>query len=170
MRRIALASLVALALPAAAGNMMVTLDGLSPIALSGFSTGASNAVSLSGGGTGVGKVTYKDFTFRAPQSISTPQLMLRVSDGRHLKTVTVQVRTPDGSKLSTEWILSDGLVTSVDVTNGPVDPKAKSPDFFLAPETSFTVIFDKYCYRVYAPDGTTIASQMCWDISANKGA
>ena len=172
MRRIALSCFVLTATAAFAGNMTLTVDTLPAVQLTGFSTGASNAGSISGGGGGAGKVSFKEFTFKATQSAATPTLMLNMSQGKHLKSAKVQVRTSDGARLVAEWVLSDLLVSAVDVVNGDADPnpKAKGADFFLAPETLFSLQFVKYCYKVFAADGTSVASQMCWDLAANTGS
>jgi type VI protein secretion system component Hcp len=170
MRRAILACFALCATAALAGNMSVAIDTLPAVQLSGFATGGSNVGSIaSGGGSGAGKVTFKEFSFKATQSAATPKLMLLMSQGKHIPNVKVQVRTPDGARLSTEWQLSDALVSAVDVTHGEADPKAKGPDFFMAPETTFSLQFRKYCYKVFAADGTTVASQMCWDLATNSG-
>jgi len=169
MRRIALACFVMSAATAAfAGNMSLTLNGLPAVQLTGFSTGASNpGVVVSGGGAGAGKVNFKEFRFTATQSSATPMLMVKVSTGAHIPGGTVQVRSLDGSRLVAQWDLTDVLVSSVDVTNGAPGTKEKTTDFFATPETSFSLQFAKYCYKVFAADGTTVASQMCFDVASN---
>lgn len=172
MRRVVLACFVVSASAAFGGNMSLTLPSIPVIELTGFSTGASMPVSISlgGGGATAGKVTYKEFAFKATQSAATPMLMLKVSNGGHIPSATVQVRSLDGTRLVAQWDLTNVLVTSVDVANGAADPKAKDASFFAAPETSFSLVFAKYCYKVFAADGTTVASQMCWDIATNSAA
>ena len=169
MRRIALACFVMSAASASAGNMSLAITGLPAIQLTGFSTGASDPATFStGSGGGAGKVTFKEFSFKATQSAATPMLLLKVSNGAHITTATVQVRSLDGAQLVSQWDLTDVLVSAVDVTNGAVDPKAKNGDFFATPETSFSLQFGKVCYKVFAADGTTVASQMCWDQATNS--
>ena len=171
MRRIALSFFALSAAAAFAGNMTLTIGTLPAVQLTGFSTGATNPVSFSGGGGGsTGKAIFKEFSFKAAQSSATPTLMNNLSQGRHVASAKVQVRTPDGARLVSEWTLTNVLVTAVDVFNGDADPKARGPAFFLAPETLFSLQFTKYCYKVFAADGTTIASEMCWDLATNTGA
>ena len=60
-----------------AGNMTLTIDDIPSIAVSSFANGGANSASFSSGsGAGVGKVEFKDFTFKATQSTATPLLML----------------------------------------------------------------------------------------------
>ncbi|HET9652444.1 MAG TPA: type VI secretion system tube protein Hcp [Usitatibacter sp.] len=129
-----------------------------------------STISSGGGGASAGKVTFKDFTFKATQSSASPMLMQKVSAGSHIANAKFQVRSPDGTRLVAEWELTDVLVTAVDVTNGAGDTKAKDATFFATPETSFSLAFAKYCYKVFAADGTTVASQMCWNIVTNSAA
>lgn len=166
-----LASIVMSSTAASAGNMSLEIDALPAVQLSAFDTGASNVVVFSGGGGGgSGKVTFKAFGFKAPQSATTPALMRYVADGRHLQSARVQVRSTDGARLLSEWTLSDALVTSVEVVNGEADAKAKAGDIYMPPETAFSLVFSRYCYKVFAADGATIASQMCWDLATNTGS
>jgi type VI protein secretion system component Hcp len=155
---------------AAAGNMSLDIDGLGTVALSAFDTRGTLAVDVFGGGGGAtGKASFAPFGFRATQSALTPLLFKQLAEGKHSASARVQVRTSDGTKLLSEWTLSNVFVTSVAIVNGEADPKAKAADFTLPPETSFSLVFTKYCYKVFAADGSTVASQMCWDLAANKG-
>jgi type VI protein secretion system component Hcp len=167
MRRFVLASLLAGAGAVHAGNMSVTIAGLpAPVAITGFSTGAANAGTFpSGGGGGAGKPTFKDFTFKAPQSAATALLLKNLAAGTHLPSARIQVRSADGARLLSEWTLTGVLVAAIDVVNGAPDPKGKAPDFFLPPETAFSLRFSRYCYVVMEGDGTTIATQTCYDLA-----
>ena len=167
--RIALPCLLVSATAAFGGNMSVVVGTLPAVQLTGFSTGATNPSSTSGsGGGGAGKVSFQDFHFTAPQSAASPDLMRWVSNGQHVQRATVQVRSTDGTRLLSEWVLSDVLVRGVGIVNGGADPKAKDPDIYLAPEMTFSLAFSKYCYTLFAADGRTVASQMCWDLAANR--
>ncbi|MGE5096416.1 MAG: type VI secretion system tube protein Hcp [Betaproteobacteria bacterium] len=171
MRRIALACFVVSASAAFGGNMSLTLTGLPAVQLTGFSTGASMPATIStGGGASAGKVTFKEFTFKATESAATPTLMAKLAGGAHIAAATVQVRSTDGTQLVAQWDLADVLVTSVDIANGAADPKSKDATFFATPETAFSLAFAKYCYKVFAADGTTVASQMCWNLETNSAA
>ncbi|HSN20191.1 MAG TPA: type VI secretion system tube protein Hcp [Usitatibacter sp.] len=170
MRRIVLACFVLSASAAFGGNMSLTLSGLPAIQVTGFSTGASMPVSISSGtgGAGIGKVSFKEFAFKATESSATPMLMQKLSTGTHLPGGTLQVRSLDGTRLVAEWDLTDVFVVSVDVNNGASDPRGRDASFFATPETSFSVVFAKYCYKVFAADGTTIASQMCFNLATGS--
>ena len=155
---------------ALAGNMSLTLDGVPAVQVSGFDNGVSNAGSFSsGGGGGAGKAVFKDFNFRATQSAASPTLFKHLAEGRHIPTGTLQVRSSDGSRLIAEWAFTDVLVSSFSAVNGDIDPKSKTGDMFLSPETAFSLAFKKVCYRVYASDGSTVANEACWNIATNTG-
>ena len=154
-----------------AGNMSLALDGIPAVQVSGFDNGVINAgSSTSGGGSGAGKAVFKDFNFRATQSAASPTLLKHVADGRHIPTGTLQVRSSDGTRLLSEWVFTDALVSSFNAVNGDIDPKSKTGDMFLSPETTFSLAFRKVCYRVYATDGTTVANEACWDVATNAAA
>jgi type VI protein secretion system component Hcp len=167
--RIALLACVAASPAAFAGNMSLALDGLPAVQVSGFDDGVSNVGSFtSGGGSGAGKAVFKDFSFRATQSAASPALLKHVAEGRHIATGALQVRSSDGSRLIAEWAFTDVLVSSFNVVNGDIDPKGKTGDMFLSPETAFSLAFKKVCYRVYATDGSTVANEACWNIATNS--
>lgn len=169
MRRTVLACLVMSASAAIAGNMSLTLTDLSPIEITAFSTGASMPATISSGSGGsAGKVTFKEFMFKATESAATPILTQKLSTGAHIPGATFQVRSVDGSRLVAEWDLTDVFVTSLDITNGAPDPRGRDASFFATPETSFSLAFAKYCHKVFAADGTTVTSQVCWNILTNS--
>lgn len=172
MRRIVLACFAMSSAAALAGNMSLSINGLPAIQLSGFSTSASEASSIGSqsSGAGAGKAAFQEFDFKATESAATPTLLANLATGAHFPTATVQVRTPDGSKLVAEWDLSEVFVTSLGVTNGAADPRGRDAGFFAAPETSFGLAFAKYCYKVFAADGSTVASQMCFDLATNQSS
>jgi len=154
---------------ALAGNMSLALDGVPAVQVSGFDNGVSNTGSFtSGGGSGVGKAVFKDFNFRTTQSTASPTLFKHVAEGRHIQTGALQVRSSDGSRLLAEWAFSDVLISSFNVVNGDIDPKSKTGDMFLTPETAFSLSFRKVCYRVYATDGSTVANEACWNLGTNS--
>jgi type VI protein secretion system component Hcp len=166
--RIALLACATASCVAFAGNMSLVLEGVPAVQVSGFDDGVTNAGSIaSGGGGGAGKAVFKDFNFRATQSAASPSLLKFVAEGRHIATGTLQVRSSDGTRLLSEWALTDVLVSSFAVVNGDVDPKAKTGDMFLAPETAFSLNFRKVCYRVFATDGTTVAGETCFNVATN---
>ena len=164
-----LACMLAPATAAIAGNMTLVLDGVPAVQVSGFENGVSNPASIaSGGGGGAGKADFRDFTFRATQSSASPTLFLYVAQGKHIQSGSLQVRSSDGARLLSEWAFNDALLTGFTVNNGPVEPKSKAGDMFLAPETLFSLAFAKICYRVYAADGTTVTTEACWNIKTNS--
>jgi type VI protein secretion system component Hcp len=167
MRRIALSCFILSATAAFAGNMSLMIDTLPTVPLTGFSTGASNTVSPVGGGGGVGKVIYKEFAFKATQSAVTPTLVLFTSNGKRIPSARVQVRGLD-NRLAAEWVLSDVAVSAVEVVNG--EERTKNSNLFYLPEIAFNLQFAKYCYKVFAANGITVASEMCWDLNLNKPA
>ena len=152
-----------------AGNMSLTIDTFPlPIEILSFKIGASNVVStVGGGGGGAGKVQYSEFQFTAPESAATALQFKFVSTGLHVMTARLQVMAPDSTRPLSEWSLEDVEVASVGVENGPADPKGKAANTFLAPQSAFSLRFSKYCYRIFAADGS-VARQQCFDIAANK--
>ena len=154
--------------PSAASNMTLTIDGIAtPIEVLSFKFDASNAGSIvSGGGGGAGKVAYSDFLMTASESAATPLQLLAVSQGNHLRSARLQVLSSNGLAPVSEWAFDTVVLTSVGVESGAPDPKAKAPNTFLPPQTSFSLQFGKVCYRVFGRDGK-VAQEMCWNVATN---
>jgi type VI secretion system secreted protein Hcp len=104
------------------------------IEVDSFSWGVSNTASSSGGGGGgAGKAVPQDFSFAAPLSKASPNLMLACATGRHLPRATLTCR-----KAGFEFMkirLDDVLVSSCE-TGG----RAAEED---RPEDTFTLNFVK---------------------------
>ena len=149
-----------------AGSMMLTFDGIAtPIEVLSFKIGASIPIDLSSGG--IGKVAYDGFSITALESDASPMELGLVNLGRHVRTAVLQVRSSDGTKLLSEWSFKEVLLDSFGVESGPLDPKAKAPNSFLPPLTSFSLRFDEVCYKVFAADGT-VKTQICYNLKENK--
>jgi type VI protein secretion system component Hcp len=148
-----------------AGNMILTIDTLPAVEVSGLRTAAENAGGTIGGGSGAGKPVYKAFEFAATQSAMTPTLLKQLTQGKHFQQARLQVFTSDGLRLTSEWALDEVFVSAVSIEGGAPDPKAKAPNTFQLPETKFSLQFAKYCYKVFAADGS-VAGQMCYDLKA----
>ena len=93
-----------------------------------------------------------------PQRIGAYRLLARLG-----------VLNPDTGKPQSEWVFTDVLVSSMSIENGAAEPKAKQPNTFMVPTTALGLTFAKYCYRVFAADGS-VAKETCWDIAANSPA
>ena len=157
-------------IPALAGNVSLTIQGVTgSFEVLAFDFGAKNAAeTTTGGGSGAGKVSFGAFTFTSTESASSPSLFDYITTGRHSPSARLSVSNPDNGKPQSEWVLSDVLVTSFGTQNGALDPKAKLPNTFALPVTTFGLAFRRACYRVFAFDGS-VAKEACWDISTNSG-
>jgi hypothetical protein len=150
-----------------AGNMILTVDGIStPIEVLSFKMGASNPVTIGGGGSGTGKVVYSDFLFTAPESAATPLQLLSINRGQHFPTARLQVLSPNGVAPISEWTFEQAQFASITVESGAADPKSRLPNTFLPPQTSFGMVFGKFCYRVFGTNGS-VSRETCWDIARN---
>jgi hypothetical protein len=150
-----------------AGNMTLTVDGIAtPIEVLSFKVGASNVTTIGGGGTGGGKVVYTEFLVTAPESAASPLQLLRVNNGQHAATARLQVLSSNGLAPISEWTFETIVFTSLTVESGAADPKAKAPNTFLPPQTSFGMAFGKFCYRVFGSNGS-VARETCWDLTRN---
>jgi type VI protein secretion system component Hcp len=147
-----------------AGNMALTAPEIAPtpMEITGFSTSAEYVATDSS----AGRVVYKAFVFKAPQSPAMPPLARYVSTGRHIQKARFQVLSADGLNVVSEWLLEEVTVSSFTVNNGDADPKSKVPNTFLIPETTFTLQFSKYTYRAFKGDGSY--TEMCFDIPENR--
>jgi type VI protein secretion system component Hcp len=159
--------LLALALPAQAlaGNMILTIDTLPPVEVSGLRTAAENTGGAFGGGSGTGKPVYKPFELTATQSATTPTLLKQLTTGKHFQQARLQVFTSDGLRLVSEWALDEVFVSAVSIEGGAPDQRPRHT--FLLPETKFSLQFVKYCYKVFAADGS-VAGQMCVDLKTTE--
>ena len=148
-----------------AGSMTLTVDGIAtPIEVLSFKVGGTNAITIGGGGIGIGKVVYTEFLVTAAESAASPLQLLRLNTGRHAATARLQVLAPNGVTPVSEWTFETVLFTSLSVESGAADPKAKAPNTFLPPQTSFGMAFGKFCYRVFGSNGS-VASETCWDLT-----
>ena len=160
----------AAAYPAAAmaGNMSLTVQGIpGSVELLSFSFGAKQTGTFGGGGGGAGKAEIGQFNFTAVESAASPSLLLNLVQGKHIQTARVGILNPDNGAPQSEWVFTDLLVSSMSIVNGDVDPKGKQPNTFLAPATAFGLSFAKFCYRVFAPNGS-VAKEVCWDVVNNS--
>ena len=112
-------------------------------------------------------MSYSDFQFKATESAASPLQLKFTSNGQHIANARFGVLSADGTRTISEWAFQDVLFTSLGVENGAEDPKAKQPNSFETPVTTFSINFAKVCYRVFASNGA-IASQVCWDIAGNQ--
>ena len=167
-----LALACAAVLPAAAfaGNMSLTVQGIpGSVEVLSFSFGATQAGSVSGGGGGAGKATFGPFTFTAVESAASPSVLEHLAKGKHIPSARLGILDAETGKPRSEWVFTDVLVSAMNLENGAADPKAKNPNTFLAPTTALGLVFAKFCYRVFAGDGS-VAKETCWDIGANAPA
>lgn len=159
----------AAAFPAAAtaGNMSLTVQGTpGSIEVRSFGFGAKQAVTFGGGG-GAGKAEIGEFTFTAVESSASPAMLENLVRGRHIESARLAILDAETGAPRSEWTFTDVLVSSMNVANGEPAPKAKQPDTFLAPATAFGLSFAKFCYRIFAANGS-VARETCWDIVANQ--
>lgn len=163
----ALACAAFLSPAALAGNVSLTFNGVpGAIEVLSFSWGATNTATTStGGGSGAGKVVFKEFNFSATEHSTSPLHFENVSSGRHIPGARVTVMHPETGKPQSEWTLTDVLVTSFGVENGEPDPKAKQPNTLGVPVTKVSLSFAKACYKVFAGDGSV--RENCWDVVRN---
>ena len=167
-RRAAAIAIVGLyATAASAGNMTLTVDGIAtPIEVLSFKVGATNATTIGGGGTGAGKAVYTEFLVTAAESAASPLQLSRLNNGQHAATARLQVLSANGLAPISEWTFETVVFTSFTVESGAADPKAKAPNTFLPPQTSFGMAFGKFCYRVFGSNGS-VARETCWDLTRN---
>jgi type VI secretion system secreted protein Hcp len=101
------------------------------IEIDSFSWGVTNPSTGGGGGGGTGRAVAQDFSFTAPLSKASPNLMLACATGRHFSSATLTCRKgTDFEKIK----LLDLLVSSYE-TGGHTDAER--------PEDSFTLNFNK---------------------------
>lgn len=152
---------------AAAGNMSLTVQGIQgTLEVLSFSFGATQTGTLGGGGGGAGKAQFGTFAFTATESAASPSVLDNLAKGKHIPGARLGILDPDTGKPHSEWVFTDVLVSAMSIENGAADPKAKQPNTFLVPTTALGLVFAKYCYRVFAGDGS-VAKETCWDIGAN---
>lgn len=150
-----------------ASNMTLTVDGIAtPIEVLSFKVGATNPITIGNGGIGGGKVAYTEFLVTAPESAASPLQLQRVNIGQGGRTARLQVLSANGVTPISEWTFENVFFTSLSVESGAADPKAKTPNTFLPPQTSFGMAFIKFCYRVFGSNGS-VARETCWDLARN---
>ena len=108
----------------AASDYLLEIDGIKgeskdevhkdSIEIMSWSWGASNPISMSGGGAGTGKVSFQDFHFTAKGGKASPQLMLACATGKHIAKATLHVRKSGGDRPVEYYkiTLSDVFVSS----------------------------------------------------------
>jgi type VI protein secretion system component Hcp len=164
---VVLACAAAYSAAAVAGNMSLTVQGITgSVELLSFGFGAKQTGTFGGGG-GAGKAEIGQFNFTAVESAASPSMLLNLVQGKHIPTARVGILNPDNGAPQSEWVFTDVLVSSMSIVNGDVDPKGKQPNTFLLPATAFGLSFAKFCYRVFAPNGS-VAKEMCWDVVNNS--
>lgn len=164
----------AAALPVAsqAGNISLTIEGTpGSIEVQSFSFGAKQTGSFGsgGGGGGAGKAEIGQFNFSAVESAASPAMLENLVRGRHIQSARLGILDADTGAPRSEWTFTDVLVSSMSVANGEPAPKAKQPNTFLAPATTFGLTFAKFCYRIFAVNGS-VARETCWDTVNNTSS
>ena len=88
------------------------------IEVTSWSWGVSNASSTTGGGAGIGKVSFQDFHFTARGGKASPQLMLACATGKYIPKATLFVRKSGGDRPVEYYkiTLEDILVSSFQQT------------------------------------------------------
>ena len=165
---VVLACAAAIPTAAMAGNMSLTIQGTpGSIEVLSFNFGAKQTGTFGGGGGGAGKAEIGQFNFTATESAASPAVLENLVRGRHIQSARFGVLNADTGAPQSEWTFTDVLVSSMNVANGEADPKAKQPNTFLAPATAIGLTFAKFCYRIFAPNGS-VARETCWDVVANS--
>ena len=115
-----------------------------------------------GGGGGVGKANFQDFTFAQRMQISSPPLMLACASGQHLKSAVLTART--AGKAQFEYLtikFTDVLVSSFQEAGQEGE----------RPLESVSLDYAKI-EIVYRPQGAAGKSgtevKSGWDVKANK--
>jgi type VI secretion system secreted protein Hcp len=128
----------------------------------GMSWGASQAVSISGGGGGAGKVSFSDLTVMTVMDSATPAILKMCASGKHISTVKVSICKAGGTQIEyATVVLKDVLVTSAQFA-GASDGES------LAVNYSFQAAKVEHHYWVQGKDGSKGAeSQMGWDVKQN---
>jgi len=137
------------------------------IAISSFSFGVSNPMTISSatGGAGAGKAQFQDFHFTTSMSKASPKLMQACATGQHIKESTLFCRKAGGNERApVEFLkitLTDLLVSSYQ-TGGSND---------IIPTDQFSLNFAKieFDYTPQKADGTLGSVVLAsWDLKANK--
>ena len=97
---------------------------------------------------------------------ASPLQLQRVNIGQGGRTARLQVLSANGVTPISEWTFENVFFTSLSVESGAADPKAKTANTFLPPQTSFGMAFIKFCYRVFGSNGS-VARETCWDLARN---
>ena len=137
------------------------------IELLNWSFGVFNQGSMAaGGGGGSGKAVFNDLTCVHRIDKASPVLMLKCSNGEHIKSAVLSVRKTSGKKplVYVKITLDDLIISSVHVDSVP-----ESPDLMEA----FTINYAKIKLE-YVPqksDGSADAGvEFKWDIKKNISA
>jgi type VI secretion system secreted protein Hcp len=128
-----------------------------------WSWGASNSGNAHmGGGQGAGKVNVQDLSFTKYIDKSSPDLMLRCCNGKHIKDATLTVRKAGETPLEYLTItMNDIIVTSVS-TGGSGGEDRLTENVTL----NFAKVKVQYVEQT-ASGSAGEKPQMGWDIAAN---
>lgn len=133
------------------------------IDIASLSWGASQSASMtSGGGGGVGKVSFHDLSIEAPMDKATPAILKHCASGKHLGEVKVSICKSGGSQIEYSTIvLKEVIVTAVQFNGVSSDE--------LGAIYTFQAAKVEHHYWVQTPQGGKGAeSQMGWDVKENK--
>lgn len=129
------------------------------IEVSSFSWGATNIMDPNGGG-GAGKAVFQDLHFTMAMDKSSPELLLRLATGTHIKDATLTVRRPSaaGAPPSPDFYeihLEEVFISSYQV--GGTDGAAL--------QQSLSMSYAKITFTYTAADGTAVKTG--WDLKTN---
>lgn len=142
------------------------------IEIESFSMGLSNPGNpVTGGGGGVGKVSFQDLHFTMKTNKASTSLFLACASGTHIKEAVLTVRKAGGSQQDYYKVtLNDLLVTSYNSEGNDTLPASESGDTSV-PTDQFSLNFSKVEFAVNTLDeagrpaeGTTVG----WDLKRNQ--
>jgi type VI protein secretion system component Hcp len=117
-----------------------------------WSWGASNPVTVSGGGGGEGKVNVSDFNIMKPFDACSPALLGGVATGKAFPSLTLTASNKDGT--TTTVTLTDVRISSWQASGSAASDAAVESASFA---------FSKVCLA----DGSS-GAKFCYDLKANK--
>ena len=133
-----------------------------------FSQGVSQSVSGSVSGTGARsaeRCDHSDMSIMKQMDATTPDLLLKCSNGDHLDTATLQLHRATANKqLYMEWAMEDVLITSVQASG------SQGGGF---PMESVSLNYAKVTWTYHKTDPETGDDKgvvaKWWDLKLNKG-
>jgi len=128
-----------------------------------FSWGASNPVTIGGGGTGAGRVSISSFNILKSSGQGTTKLMLACCQGKHFPKAEVVITRSGAREVVFQKLKFDPIY---------VESIQWSGDGGSIPTESASFAFERVEMTQYtqAPNGQITASEtMHWDLRSNSG-